>query len=88
MAAWQANTLPVSTEKTHYKPNVFVAKICPEHIATKLTVRQAIDDNRAAPVDSRPEAEFNGLVSPLGKTGRIPSSLNVEWSENCLKWRL
>ena len=81
IAAWKANTLPVSTEKTHYKPNVFVAKIRPEHIATKLTVRQAIDDNRVALIDSRPEPEFNGLVSPLGRTGRIPSSINIEWSE-------
>ena len=78
---WKASNLPLSTTSTRYKASRFVAKIRPEHIATKLSVRQAIDDTKVALLDSRPPPEFQGLVAPLGKAGRIPSSINIEWSE-------
>lgn len=79
--AWNAHNpkLKISTTPHSLEAKEFVARIRSERIATKLNVRQAIDDSRTTIVDTRPKEEYAGEISPLDKRGRIPSAIHIPW---------
>lgn len=79
---WVERGLPTSTEPTVLAPRKMIASVQPQRLATKLTVRRAIDTPNVTVLDSRSAEEFAGLESKAKRKGHIASAINVDFEKN------
>lgn len=79
---WQAAGLPVDATPVHPQPRKFLSHIVPEHLATKLTTRLAIDDPETVIIDAREEDEYKGKVSRSRRKGHIPGAISIPYTQN------
>ncbi len=79
---WLTNDLPASTTPRQPTPATFIANVSPEHLASLLQTRQAIDDPGTIIVDVRSPDEYNGQEDQWPRRGHIPSAINIDWHRN------
>ena len=81
---WIKEGRPLETGDVHPKPRVFTPRSADGFVASLEAVRGALEDGSAQVVDARPAERFHGLVPeprPGVRSGRIPGSLNLPFSE-------
>ena len=79
---WQKDRLPQASLPTKPIPKHFIPTINPKRLATKFSTRLAIDDRKRVIIDSRSQAEYQGLKSKANRYGRIPNAISIPWSTN------
>lgn len=77
---WVAEKRPATTEAPAVEPRTFPVKFRSDRIATRTDVRSAITSKSAVVVDARSEAEYTGADKRAKRSGHVPSSCNLEWS--------
>lgn len=77
---WSDEGRPVSTEQGEYPPAVFSGQRRPELIANADDVKLAIGDDATVIVDSLLPASYSGEKNSYGRSGHIPTSINVPFS--------
>lgn len=77
LAAWTAQTLPLSTESDDRPAGRLTIALRPELIAGKDEVLAAIGDDSVSIIDAMPEAHYGGEMSMYARPGHIASSTNV-----------
>lgn len=81
---WSKEGRPLETGEAHPKPRFFTPRSADGFVASREQVRAALEDGSAQVVDARPAERFHGLVPeprPGVRSGRIPGSLNLPFSE-------
>lgn len=75
---WAAEDRPISTAPSSYPPAQFIARPCPERIASKEEVVAAIGNGSTCLVTALDPEEYAGR-GPVryGRPGHIPSSVNL-----------
>jgi len=85
LANWKREGLPTNDEVVTPSPTVFVPKINDSIMATKDTMKQALDNPDIKLLDNRDKVEWIGeSSSPYGvdfapRKGRIPGAKWIEW---------
>ena len=80
LPGWQAAGGSLTSEPTQGTSKTYRSAMQPARMASKLDTFQAIDNPNIILMDVRPTDEYEGKTSPIGRLGRIPSSLNLPWS--------
>jgi len=80
--AWQKAQHAISTRTIVPTPKQFIPSAAPEHYATKLGTRLAINNGRMTIIDARPQAEYEGRESLGLRYGHIPNAINIPFSRN------
>jgi thiosulfate/3-mercaptopyruvate sulfurtransferase len=81
---WIKEGRPLETGDAHPKPRSFTRRSADGFVASLEEVREALKSGSAQVVDARPAERFRGLVPeprPGVRSGRIPGSLNLPFSE-------
>jgi thiosulfate/3-mercaptopyruvate sulfurtransferase len=81
---WIKEGRPLETGDAHPKPRPFAPRPPDGFVASLEEVRAALKSGSAQVVDARPAERFHGLVPeprPGVRSGRIPGSLNLPFSE-------
>lgn len=82
LAHWVALGGRTTQSPTVAEPTSFIARISPEHLATLLETREAIQDPGVAVIDVRTEKEYRGIESHGHRSGHIAGARNIEWHLN------
>lgn len=85
---WKAQELPVETEKALVDPELFVADVQPQLLATSSYILSKLGDPNVAILDARPAAQYLGdkkyAKAVIG--GRLPGAVNAftraNWEDN------
>jgi thiosulfate/3-mercaptopyruvate sulfurtransferase len=81
--AWRKNAaLAVSSTATVLPPSEIIPAIDPQRLATRFSMRLAIDDADKVIIDSRSAEEYNGIRSIASRSGHIPGAINIPWQQN------
>lgn len=80
--AWRRAGFPVTTEVPRVAPTTYRPTVHPERVASAEWVVSRLKDPRAALVDSRTLAEYEGRDVRAKRGGHIPGAVNIEWKEN------
>jgi thiosulfate/3-mercaptopyruvate sulfurtransferase len=81
---WTKEGRPLEMGEAHPKPRFFTPRSADGFVATLDEVREALESGSAQVVDARPAERFRGEVQeprPGVRSGRIPGSLNLPFSE-------
>lgn len=76
---WKKGKLPVSTRDPDASPATFIARPDGSQIATLDSLRGEVG-TRTQIVDARSKGENRGTFRRAARPGRIPGSVNIEWS--------
>jgi thiosulfate/3-mercaptopyruvate sulfurtransferase len=74
---WADEGRPVTKVPGSYPKAIFSGQHRPELLATKEDVKKAIEDDSTIIVDSLSPADYNGETNNYGRSGHIPSSINL-----------
>ncbi len=83
--SWQRAGLPLEPGvRKPPQPGNFVPSVQPERLATKLTVRLAMEHPGFVLVDVRPREEYTGArkLADVPRAGHIPGARNLPWTRN------
>ena len=83
--AWNEAQRATTTEPFIAQKKQFIPSASPDHYATKLGTRLAINNKRVMIIDARSEAEYQGLSSKGARFGHIPNAINVPFNLNFTK---
>lgn len=80
--AWQQRGFKIARDVEQLLPRQFVADIRPEHLATRLHARLAMNDDSKVLLDTRPREEYIGEISEANRFGHIPTAINMPLNVN------
>lgn len=81
--AWRNNTdLTHSSDPTVLPASLYIPAIDPQRLATRLSMRLAIDDVDKVIIDARSAEEYNGIGSIARRSGHIPTAISIPWQLN------
>ncbi len=83
ISAWTAAGLPLEREEVAELVSDFEAVLAdPSVVATKEYILSRLGDNDLVLLDTRTEAEFQGLDVRAARGGHIPGAINRNWTDN------
>lgn len=82
LKALELQGVKLTTDMTKVDKSEFVAVLRGERIASKLDVRLKMNKSQSKIIDVRSEDQFAGKISKAGRSGHIPSAVNIPWKEN------
>lgn len=77
LAAWMQLQLPIANTATNPTPRVFVPRVTPNRLATKLSTRLAVDQPGTVIIDARDNPDYRGEKSIAQRFGHIRSATNL-----------
>lgn len=80
--AWQAAGLPVDARSPPVTATTYQAAIHPGKMATRIHTLLAVGNPNVVIIDTRKEAEFQGVESRATRAGHIPSAIHIDKLEN------
>ena len=77
---WSKGNFPTETRQNPFSPTSFTGKIDENLIAGFEYVKDNLDKIKI--IDARTPEEFDGTVIRAARSGHIPTSENIDWSNN------
>ena len=77
---WSKGDFPTETKQNQFLPTSFTGKIDENLIAGFEYVKDNLDKIKI--IDARTPEEFDGTVIRAARSGHIPTSENIDWSNN------
>jgi len=77
---WQSENLPTETRSNAFKPSDFSGTIEPAIITGFGHIRDNLDTLKI--LDVRSPGEYDGSTIRAARSGHIPNSFNIDWSQN------